>query len=451
MALRARTSLGALWSDPRTSMWLKWVVGSVAILLWGLFFDDLARVGRWIFDAGELARGNLPLEDLQARYRDAHIALVHGNLYGIHWETTTYPPFTAYLFVPFRIIGLRATMTFWTVANMVSLAVIFAVSLHRWCNVSPATAWLASAAGLAPAAIFALYPFRSLLLWGQMGAFSCFWCFWISFWFRSATAGFLIGVATAIKLLPALFLIWLIAKREFSGVVRAAVAFVVLTLFAAVLWPHASTEYWFHVLPSVRVGRIVAVSPAHWANGVGKLSDQSIRGMFGRPPFLWLKTFPWLPVALIVLVLGIVVAVRLIRQGRELAAFVLLSLVTELVSPVSWLHYWVFVGLAPILAVVEWRRDRVLAVASIVLALSTCANLDNTFVVAAPFTTIAPFFLFVVRNLYVLGGLIFLGAATCQAWRWPMSGSREGEVEERVADRVEATALIEDEGAVVGG
>ena len=129
----------------------------------------------------------------------------------------------------------------------------------------------------------------------------------------------------------------------------------------------------------------------------------------------------------------------------------LLSLVTELVSPVSWLHYWVFVGLAPILAVVEWRRDRVLAVASIVLALSTCANLDNTFVVAAPFTTIAPFFLFVVRNLYVLGGLIFLGAATCQAWRWPMSGSREGEVEERVADRVEATALIEDEGAVVGG
>ena len=436
--------------DPRTSMWLKLIAGAVAIVLWGLFFDDLARVGRWIFDAGDLARGNFPLEDLQARYRDGHIALVHGNLYGIHWETTTYPPLTAYLFVPFRLIGLRATMTLWTVANMIALATIFAVSLHRWCHVSAVDAWFVSATGLAPAGIFALYPFRSLLLWGQMGVFLMLLVFLDLFVVPKRYRGFLIGIASAIKLLPAIFVVWLIVKREIPAVVRAAVAFVLLTLFAAALWPHASAEYWFHVLPSVRVGRIVAVSPSRWVEGVGKLSDQSIRGMFGRPPFLWLKTFPWLPVALIVLVGGIVVVVQFIKHGRELAAFILLSLVTELVSPVSWLHYWVFVGLAPLLAIVEWRRDRPLAIASIILALSTCANLDNEILVKRPFTTMAPVMLFIVRNLYVLGGLTFLAIAAWRAYKLATVREGGGLNDDDGVGRTEDTALIESDGAVVG-
>jgi hypothetical protein len=436
--------------SPRTSMWLKWIVGAVAILLWGLFFDDLARVGRWILDAGALSRGNLPLEDLQARYRDAHIALVEGNLYGIHWETSTYPPLTAYLFVPFRSIGLRATMTLWTVANLISLAVIFAVSLHRWCKVPAADAWLASAAGLAPAAVFAFYPFRSLLLWGQLGVFLMLLVFVDLFVIPKRYRGCLIGLAWAIKLLPALFVVWLIAKREISGVVRAIATFAVLTLFAAGLWPHASAEYWFHVLPSARVGRVVAVAPSRWMTGVGKLSDQSIRGMFGRPPFLWMKTFPWLPVALIVLALGIVVAVRFIKQHRELAAFVLLSLIMILVSPVSWLHYWVFVGLAPLLAIVEWRRDRPLAIASIILALSTCANLDNSILVTRPFTTMAPVVLFVVRNLYVLGGLTFLGVATWRACSPLTVDAKEGVALELGARPSEEAVTAESDDAIVG-
>jgi alpha-1,2-mannosyltransferase len=428
-------------------MWLKVIVGAVVIVLWGLFFDDLARVGRWIFDAGDLARGNLPVEDLQARYRDGNIALQHGNLYGIHWETSTYPPITAYLFVPFRLIGLRATETLWTVANLVSLAAIFAVALHRWFKVSAVDAWFASALGLAPAVIFAFYPFRSLLLWGQMGVLLMLLVFLDLFLVPKRFRGILIGVAAAIKLLPALFVIWLIAKREVSAVVRAIVAFAVLTVFAAALWPHASAEYWFHVLPSARVGRIVTVAPSQWAKGAGKLSDQSIRGLLARPPFLLLKTFPWLPIALAALALGLAVMVRFLRQGHELAAFVVLSLVTELISPVSWLHYWVFVGLAPILAILEWRRDRPLAVASIVLALSTCANLDNVVVVTRPFTTMAPLVIFIVRNLYVLGGLTFFAVATWRAFRPPSLEPDRAEDQE-VVEETERPSLV-DAGGVV--
>lgn len=165
--------------------------------------------------------------------------------------------------------------------------------------------------------------------------------------------------------------------------------------------------------------------------------------MFGRPPFLWLKTFPWLPVALIVLAGGIAVVVQFVKHGRELAAFILLSLVTELVSPISWLHYWVFVGLAPLLAVVEWRRDRLLAIGSIILALSTCANLDNQILVTRPFTTMAPVILFIVRNLYVLGGLTFLAIAAWRALHWPTD-------DEEGVGRIEDTAVLESDSAVVG-
>ncbi|MGD0394147.1 MAG: hypothetical protein ABSC41_16080 [Acidimicrobiales bacterium] len=95
----------------------------------------------------------------------------------------------------------------------------------------------------------------------------------------------------------------------------------------------------------------------------------------------------------------------------------------------SWLHYWAFIGLAPFLAIVEWRRDRLLAISSIVLALSTCANLENKILIAAPVTTMAPIVLFIVRNLYVIGGLQFVVVATQRAFGTPTvpvgGGSRD--------------------------
>jgi alpha-1,2-mannosyltransferase len=401
-----------------TNQWLKILGGAVAIVLWGLFFSDLASTGKWIFDSS-FVQSYRPLADLQARYRDAHTILTHGNVYAIHAETSTYPPIVAYIFVPFRWMGLGPTMTLWTVGNMVALSVIFAITIHRWLKVSPVNAWFASTVGLAPAAIFAFYPYRSVLLWGQMGVFLTFLVFVDLFALPRRYRGLLIGVAGAIKLLPLLFLAWFIAKREISAALRTVVAFAVVTLFAAALWPHASAQYWFHVLPSARVGKIKLVTRANWVRGVGTLGDQSIRGLLGRPPFTWLHTLPWLFVALLVLAGGIVVTTRLVKEERELAAFVLLSLLTVLVSPVSWLHYWAFIGLAPFLAIVEWRRDRPLAISSIVLALSTCANLENKILTQAPITTMAPIVLFVVRNLYVLGGLQFLTVAALRTFRRP--------------------------------
>lgn len=404
----------------------KWAIGTVAILAWGLVFDQLTRVAKWILDTSPSTFP--PLADLHARYRNAHTILVHGDLYRYQHGAFTYPPVTGYLFVPFRAIGWPATAVTWTVANMVVLAALLAMVLWKWFGVAKADAWLASAAGLAPAMVFALFPFRSLLFWGQLGLFLLFVVFVDLFVVPRRFRGMLIGAATAVKLLPALFVIWLLARRDVPAVVRVGATFLVLTVLAALLWPHASAQYWFHILPSGKDVSMVSdpthLSTAHgqWYDGVGKVDNQSIRGMLGRPPFRLPGTMPWALLALVTLVAGAYTTVRFLGQRRELAAFVVLSCTTVLISPVSWVHYSVFAGLAPFVALLEWRRDRVLAIASIVLTVAMCANLEDTRLsgptfTSLPFENMSPVIVFAVRNLYVLGGLAFLGIATWRAWR----------------------------------
>ena len=432
MAVERRRVVAMVRSTWSTSSGRRIGIGAVVVVLWGLVFDQLTRVAGWILDTSNAVV--LPtLMDLHSRYNDAFTALHRGHLYGFGLDAFTYPPLAAYVFVPFHVIGWRATAILWTVANVVVLALLFTVTLSRFFSVPGPTAWLVSATGLAPAAIFLLYPFRSLLYWGQLALFVMFAVFVDLFVVPARFRGLLIGAVAAIKLLPALFVVWLLARRQFPAVGRAAAAFGVLTLLAAAAWPHASSQFWFHILPS---GSDVAMatdplnlptSQGRWYYGVGKVGNQSLRGLLARPPFLLAGTMPWLVLALVVLVLGVVVSMRLIVLRRDLLAFVTLSLTTVLVSPVSWVHYWVFVALAPFVAILEWRRDQLLSVASIVLTVATCANLEDTrldgfFAVGAQFDRTAPLVIFGVRNLYVLAGLVFLGIV---AWRtlWAPSGA----------------------------
>jgi hypothetical protein len=403
---------------------LRYGLGALAVVCWGLFFDQLSRIGGWVFDTYNVTI-QPPLLDLHARYRNAYTILHHGHLYAYGPGAFTYPPITAYLFVPFHLIGWKATAVVWTVATVAAAAALFTITLQRFFAVPGPTAWIVSAAGLAPAAVIVLFPFHSLVYWGQMSLFLLLAVFVDLLVVPPRYRGLLIGAAAAVKLLPALFVVWLLARREYGAVARAAGAFLALTILAAALWPHASTEYWLHLLPSGKDVLMVA-DPSHlptihgqWYFGVGKVDNQSIRGLLGRPPLTWIGTFPWIVLALGVVALGCALTVRLLQQRRELLAFVVLSCATVLASPVSWAHYWVFVALAPFVAALEWRRDKVLVVAALLLPVATFVDvedprLDGLFFVGAHFSRVWRPWLFVSRNPYVLGGLVFLALVT---WR----------------------------------
>jgi hypothetical protein len=201
--------------------------------------------------------------------------------------------------------------------------------------------------------------------------------------------------------------------------------------------------YWVHILPSGKDVLMVAdptnlpYTHGHWYFGVGKVDNQSLRGLLGRPPFLLAGTMPWLLLALGVLALGVLVTVRLLGERRDLLAFVTLSLTTVLVSPVSWVHYWIFAALAPFVAILEWRRDRALSVASIILTVAMCANLEDTrldgfYEVGAQFLKTAPVVIFGVRNLYVLGGLVFLAIVSWRTLARPRPDAAEAREDEAV-------------------
>jgi alpha-1,2-mannosyltransferase len=168
--------------------------------------------------------------------------------------------------------------------------------------------------------------------------------------------GVLVGVATAMKLTPGLFIVYFIVARKGRSAVRALVTVAVCWGGAALLLPTASRQYWFHAAFDVnRPGR-----PGYWTN-------QTIDGFISRyhgPHWLWI------PLGVIVAVLGLWRAREAHRSGNELAAVVLVGLTSVLVSPISWLHTQVwFVAAIGVILGRGTERRRVMAAGGVLILL----------------------------------------------------------------------------------
>ena len=165
--------------------------------------------------------------------------------------------------------------------------------------------------------------------------------------------GFLIGVAAGIKLVPLIFVPYLLLTRRFrqAFMAIAGFAFTVVVGFAVV--PHDSADFWFNGL-FVQDGR---------TGFPGWGGNQSLRGLVTRlAGSITAGTLPWLVVALVVGVVGLVCAALLYRAGHEMLGLLMTALVGLLDSPISWDHHWVWVvpGMmaAAHYAAVGWRSRR---------------------------------------------------------------------------------------------
>jgi alpha-1,2-mannosyltransferase len=168
-------------------------------------------------------------------------------------------------------------------------------------------------------------------------------------WWRGAG----VGVATGLKLTPGIFIAYLLVTRRFraAGTATAAFALTAAAGFAAL--PGPSRQYWLGglFLDASRPG------PAIYA------ANQSLLGAIARLAGGSEPAVPyWVAAALLVAAIGLLVAAREHRQGRELAAVSVCAVTGLLVSPVSWDHHWVWiVPLLVAVAAAAWRcRSRVL-------------------------------------------------------------------------------------------
>jgi alpha-1,2-mannosyltransferase len=159
-----------------------------------------------------------------------------------------------------------------------------------------------------------------------------------------------IGLAAAVKLTPAIFIVYLLLSRRYRAAAVATGTAAAATLIAFAFRPGDSWHYWTSVVwDSGRVGHTYFVP------------NQSLLGALSR------ITFPhpapglvWVVLAVAALGFGLWRAARAARAGDEVTGLTLTGVTGALVSPVSWQHhlYWFIPALVVLVDVAATRGAR---------------------------------------------------------------------------------------------
>jgi alpha-1,2-mannosyltransferase len=270
-----------------------------------------------------------------------------GTVYGF-----TYPPFALLSMVPMELVSWHTA-----VALSIVLGAAASVLLLYWL-VDPVVLrrgwprWYAL--GLAGVLFAALEPVRDTFSFGQVNLLLMALVYAdLRLLSRgSRLAGLGIGLATAIKLTPALFIGYLLVVRRYRAAAVAAGTTAGATLLAALVMPDASRVFWTEALwDTGRVGSL------------GYVSNQSLRGLVARLYPTGGGLF-WLLLAAVVLVIW---GYRVRQAGDDTTGFALTGVVACLVSPVTWVHHLVW--LIPALVLLADAGRGRLAAAAVIFVL----------------------------------------------------------------------------------
>jgi len=135
-----------------------------------------------------------------------------------------------------------------------------------------------------------------------------------------------------VKLIPGVFLLFFLLRRDLRSAARAGLAFAACTAAGFALAPHDSIRYWTQV----------AYQPAR-IGGIAYASNQSILGTLARlgltnPARAWL----WLALSLLVAALAVIGMRGAIKTSHVTHALLLNAAAGLLISPISWSHHWVW-------------------------------------------------------------------------------------------------------------
>jgi alpha-1,2-mannosyltransferase len=298
---------------------------------------------------------------------------------------------------------------------MLTAITILATVVTTWWLVAPVAdrhgwpRWYA--AGLAVPLVFAIEPSRETITFGQINMVLVLLVLadlLLGVPRNSRLAGAGIGLATALKLFPGIFIVYLLVARRWRAAALASGVAAGASLLAAVLAPRASWQYWTEALwETGRVGR------------TDYTGNQSLLGLISR---LVAPDEPsrliWLPVAAAVAGYGLWRAGRAAAAGDELTGLALTGLVGALVSPITWPHhvYWFVPALVALVdqaadpSLPGGRRERLPMVGMIILvyAGTVFGVVSFTDFGIAALRTTAPGE-FVIRNLFVLLALVLIG------------------------------------------
>ncbi|NIH84297.1 glycosyltransferase family 87 protein [Amycolatopsis granulosa] len=243
----------------------------------------------------------------------------------------TYPPFSAVLFTPLAIIPPSIGYPLLTAATCLALFPI--VLAYR--KASPelrgllAKPWMVVAGACA---MVVAHPVLNTIFWGQINVLLMMLVALDVLWPNPRwPRGALIGIAAAVKLTPAGFVLIFLLRKDFRAVVTSFVSFLVMTAIAFVLMPRDSWTYWtdrvFHATG-------MNIGPIH--------ANESVSATFEKLHM----TGTALTVAGGVGVIAVVVmtflgTARALRDENLPMALGVNAAGVLLISPISWSHHWV--------------------------------------------------------------------------------------------------------------
>ena len=166
---------------------------------------------------------------------------------------------------------------------------------------------------------------------------------------RLIPPGTLVGVATAIKLTPGLFICYFVVTRQWRLARNSALAAAACMVAAAAVYPGMSAQF----LTTVMWHLPHLVAFGHSLSSSGNNSVHGILAAIG----------PWtsplrMPSSVAVAALGLCAARACHRLGHELEAWLITGITAQLASPVSWTQHWIWLAPAVLLAAL-YARTRI--------------------------------------------------------------------------------------------
>jgi alpha-1,2-mannosyltransferase len=249
----------------------------------------------------------------------------------------TYTPFAALLFALGSLLPWAVLRWLMTVVSLAAVAAIAWLTLgalgRRGRDRSVLTLAVAAVALWSEPVLRALHLGQIELLLMALIAWDL--CQSDGRWWKGAG----VGVAAGIKLVPLIFIPYLVLVGKLRQALVASAAFAATAVIGFVFLPHASSKWWLtgYFLHAGNVG------------DVGSLLNQSLYAMLTRlAGGVRAATPVWLGLSVVVGIVGLAAAALLHRSGRPVAGWVTCALTGLLVSPISWDHHWVWI--VPVLA-----------------------------------------------------------------------------------------------------
>jgi alpha-1,2-mannosyltransferase len=258
----------------------------------------------------------------------------------------TYTPFAAIVFALISFVPMKPLLALSVIVNIASLVAALWFTF-RALGYADRRVRL-GATLLAAAVTFWLQPVVRTIYLGQVNLILMAAIIWdltqVEFTAngkRRWWAGAVTGVAAGIKLVPLIFVPYLLLTKRFREAAMTVAGFLVTVLIGFAILPGDSSKWWLHGL---------VFSDGNRTGFTGWAGNQSLRAIITRfAGSINAGTKPWLVAAFVAVVLGIAAAALLYRAGYPMVALLTTALTGLLASPISWDHHWVWV--APGLAV----------------------------------------------------------------------------------------------------